>query len=94
MNIECHMKPTCRVAKRDSADNANVVPTRPSIQGSLDTGLWFLSACNGLREIHYSTMAHLLRGKQVGIQNDLSAGLAPDFFAIDDVGSNDIDADK
>lgn len=31
-------------------------------------------------------MAHLLRGKQVGIQNDLSAGLAPDFFAVDDVG--------
>ena len=33
-------------------------------------------------------MAHLLRGKQVGIQNDLSAGIMPDFFAIDDVGTN------
>jgi len=30
-------------------------------------------------------MAHLLRGKQAGIQNDLSAGIAPDVFAIDDV---------
>lgn len=31
-------------------------------------------------------MASLLRGKQVGIQNDLSAGIMPEFFAIDDVG--------
>lgn len=30
-------------------------------------------------------MAHLLRGKQAGIQNDLSAGLTPDHFQIDDV---------
>ncbi|KAH7055505.1 lethal giant larvae like, C-terminal-domain-containing protein [Macrophomina phaseolina] len=30
-------------------------------------------------------MAHLLRGKQAGIQNDLSAGLAPDLFMIDDI---------
>jgi syntaxin-binding protein 5 len=30
-------------------------------------------------------MAHLLRGKQAGIQNDLSAGLVPELFAIDDV---------
>ncbi|KAK4612258.1 Lethal(2) giant larvae SRO77 [Fulvia fulva] len=30
-------------------------------------------------------MAHLLRGKQAGIQNDLSAGLSSDLFAIDDV---------
>lgn len=30
-------------------------------------------------------MASLLRGKQVGIQNDLSAGIMPEFFAIDDV---------
>lgn len=32
-------------------------------------------------------MAHLLRGKQAGIQNDLSAGVLPDVFAIDDVGT-------
>lgn len=30
-------------------------------------------------------MAHFLRGKQAGIQTDLSAGLAPELFAIDDV---------
>jgi hypothetical protein len=30
-------------------------------------------------------MAHLLRGKQAGVQNDLSAGLGPDLFVIDDV---------
>lgn len=30
-------------------------------------------------------MAHLLRGKQAGIQSDLSAGLSPDLFAIDEV---------
>lgn len=30
-------------------------------------------------------MAHLLRGKQAGIQNDLSAGLQTDHFAIDDL---------
>src|SRR5207302_1599218 len=30
-------------------------------------------------------MAHLLRGKQAGIQNDLSAGLGPDLFVVDDV---------
>lgn len=30
-------------------------------------------------------MAHLLRGKQAGIQNDLSAGLHPDQFVIDDL---------
>lgn len=30
-------------------------------------------------------MASLLRGKQAGIQNDLSFGLAPDLFAIDDI---------
>ena len=30
-------------------------------------------------------MAHLLRGKQAGVQKDLSSGLTPEFFAIDDV---------
>jgi hypothetical protein len=30
-------------------------------------------------------MAHLLRGKQAGIQNDLSLGLGPEVFVIDDV---------
>lgn len=30
-------------------------------------------------------MAHLLRGKQVGIQNDLSEGLSHQEFALDDV---------
>lgn len=30
-------------------------------------------------------MAHLLRGKQAGIQKDLSEGLSPDLFGIDDV---------
>ncbi|KAF2459377.1 lethal giant larvae like, C-terminal-domain-containing protein [Lineolata rhizophorae] len=31
-------------------------------------------------------MAHLLRGKQAGIQNDLSAGITSDLFAVDDLG--------
>lgn len=30
-------------------------------------------------------MAHLLRGRQAGIQNDLSSGIGSDVFAIDDV---------
>jgi hypothetical protein len=30
-------------------------------------------------------MAHLLRGKQAGIQHDLSAGINPEFFILDDV---------
>jgi hypothetical protein len=30
-------------------------------------------------------MAHLLRGKQAGIQRDLSEGLTPDDFGLDDV---------
>lgn len=30
-------------------------------------------------------MAHLLRSKQAGVQNDLSASLAPDVFVVDDV---------
>jgi hypothetical protein len=30
-------------------------------------------------------MAHLLRGKQAGIQSDLSMGLRPEYFVIDDV---------
>lgn len=30
-------------------------------------------------------MAHLIRGKQAGIQNDLSAGISPELFAIDDL---------
>ncbi|OCK73743.1 hypothetical protein K432DRAFT_387227 [Lepidopterella palustris CBS 459.81] len=30
-------------------------------------------------------MAHLLRGKQAGIQNDLSVGLAPDLFVLDEI---------
>jgi hypothetical protein len=30
-------------------------------------------------------MAHLLRGKQAGIHNDLSAGLGPDLFMLDHV---------
>ncbi|ORY12680.1 lethal giant larvae like, C-terminal-domain-containing protein [Clohesyomyces aquaticus] len=30
-------------------------------------------------------MAHLLRGKQAGIHNDLSAGLGPDIFALDHI---------
>ncbi|KAF1988323.1 hypothetical protein K402DRAFT_392075 [Aulographum hederae CBS 113979] len=30
-------------------------------------------------------MAHLLRGKQAGIQNDLSAGIGPESFVLDDI---------
>lgn len=30
-------------------------------------------------------MAQFLRGKQAGIQRDLSEGLSPDFFLLDDV---------
>jgi hypothetical protein len=30
-------------------------------------------------------MAHLLRGKQAGVQKDLSPGITPEFFAVDDV---------
>lgn len=30
-------------------------------------------------------MAHFLRGKQAGVQADLSTGVAPDFFVLDDV---------
>ena len=30
-------------------------------------------------------MAHFLRGKQAGVQKDLSAGFDPNFFAIDQV---------
>lgn len=30
-------------------------------------------------------MAQFLRGKQAGIQKDLSEGLSPDFFLLDDV---------
>lgn len=30
-------------------------------------------------------MAHLLRGKQAGVSNDLSAGLGPDLFVLDHV---------
>ncbi|ERF68720.1 hypothetical protein EPUS_07138 [Endocarpon pusillum Z07020] len=30
-------------------------------------------------------MAHLLRGKQAGVQKDLSSGLTPELFAIDDL---------
>ncbi|KAI9772773.1 MAG: hypothetical protein M1839_002318 [Geoglossum umbratile] len=30
-------------------------------------------------------MAHFLRGKQAGIQNDLSAGLGPEVFILDDI---------
>jgi hypothetical protein len=33
-------------------------------------------------------MAHLLRGKQAGVHNDLSAGLGPDLFVLDYVGSS------
>lgn len=32
---------------------------------------------------HSNAMAHLLRGKQAGIANDLSAGLTPDLFVLD-----------
>ena len=35
-------------------------------------------------------MAHFLRGKQAGIQKDFSAGLAPELFAIDDVGTSNV----
>src|ERR1700722_4491725 len=33
-------------------------------------------------------MAHFLRGKQAGVQGDLSNGVAPELFLIDDVRSN------
>lgn len=33
-------------------------------------------------------MASLIRGKQAGIQNDFSAGLTPDLFALDDASSH------
>lgn len=32
-------------------------------------------------------MAQFLRGKQAGIQKDLSEGLSPDLFLLDDVSS-------
>lgn len=32
-------------------------------------------------------MTHLLRGKQAGIQNDLSLGITPEQFMIDDVSA-------
>ena len=35
--------------------------------------------------IDHPIMAHLLRGKQAGIQGDLSANVLPEFFAVDDV---------
>jgi hypothetical protein len=38
-----------------------------------------------LEAFRYSEMAHLLRGKQAGVQVDLSAGVNADLFAIDDV---------
>jgi hypothetical protein len=34
-----------------------------------------------------ATMAHMLRGKQAGVQKDLSSGITPEFFGLDDVGS-------
>lgn len=33
-------------------------------------------------------MAHFLRGKQAGIKKDLSVGIDPDFFAVDQVHIN------
>lgn len=30
-------------------------------------------------------MAHFLRGKQAGVQNDLSQGVNSEFFMLDDV---------
>ena len=32
-------------------------------------------------------MAHILRGKQAGVNNDLSAGLGPDLIVLDHVCS-------
>ena len=31
-------------------------------------------------------MAHFMRGKQAGVQNDFSANVTSELFAIDDVG--------
>lgn len=36
-------------------------------------------------------MAHLLRGKQAGVQRDFSAGLDPRFFALDEVLTKQVD---
>lgn len=46
-----------------------------------------MRSCHGLKLYGpiVCSMAHFLRGKQAGIQTDLSAGLAPELFAIDDV---------
>lgn len=52
------------------------------------------SSCRPLFLTHFcahvarlsTIMAHLLRGKQAGVQKDLSLGITPEFFAIDDVG--------
>ena len=38
-----------------------------------------------------ANMAHFLRGKQAGIQNDLSAGLGPEVFILDDVSFSPYD---
>lgn len=38
-------------------------------------------------------MASFIRGKQAGIQNDLSAGLTPEHVAIDDVRFSPAKAD-
>ena len=44
------------------------------------------------RPLHISIMAHLLRGKQAGVQKDLSLGITPEFFALDDVCADDVAA--
>ena len=41
-------------------------------------------------------MAHFLRGKQAGVQRDLSADLGPELFVLDDVSPflpNEVQAD-
>lgn len=35
-------------------------------------------------------MAHLLRGKQAGVSRDLSGGIGPQDFAVDDVGIQEV----
>ncbi len=41
--------------------------------------------CNAKTKVPSDRMAHLFRGKQAGIQSDLSVGISPEVFMLDEV---------
>jgi hypothetical protein len=80
--VALNAKLPCRTSGRSGADPC-LAPAWRQSSSTLFDRFHFPLPNNLLR--FYRRMAQFLRGKQAGIQKDLSEGLSPELFLLDDV---------